>query len=301
MRTKRLTELLAFLFYIWTMNLYAIRSHVKLVAEMLRLSKDSRIRDKWIDFIVAYHRARGIREEFARSGGDVDPTWLQDFGKITVTKINSGDDPDISYTSKNLGKVSLPVVVSLPEDKGVYRIANSSKLKRYNYSTEDEFFSKVPGSISTDFFEYYFRKGTAYYLSDAPKEITATLILENPMEGVVLLTEKVAQSELIVGTSYTVYGFQITHNSVAYNPGASFTAATTTYTGAGYVKFTTQKRDMLDTDPYPMGMTLLEYVMIKIFTIEFAIEKQQVSDVLNDAAVQEQLNQNANAISQAKQ
>lgn len=272
-----------------------------LIAQMLRLSKDSPLEDSWIDFVVYTHRARGIREEFARSGGDVDPSWLQDFGRVTVTKINSADDPSITYTSKSLGKVSLPVVVSLPEDKGVYRIANSSKLKRYFYSTEDEFFSKVSGSVTTDFFNYYFRKGTAYYFSDAPKEISATLILEDPMEGFVLLTEKVGQSDLEVGESYTVYFQQIIHNSVAYNVGASFTAVATTYTGTGYVKFTTQKRAMRETDPYPMGATLLEYVLIKIFTVEFGIAKSTVVDIINDAAVQEQLNQSANAISQAKQ
>lgn len=261
-----------------------------LLGEMLKLSKDSRLRGPHIDFLIREHRARAIREEYARNKY-IDPSWIQDFGRITVTPVNTGDDPSVPYTSVKLGKITMPQVVSLPLDKGVYRVGHTSKFDRYYYIEADRFFSLVEGSITSKF-DYYFRIGTSFYLSPCTTEINIMLILDNPLDGVVLLTENVSQTGLTIGTSYTVYDAQVIHNSVAYLPGTSFTAVNTTYSGNGTVKYTTQKRAMTDRDPYPMSLTLAEYIVEMIFVKDFQFSKQTVADVINDGQDQLALYQN---------
>lgn len=284
---------LLFFAYIYRMNLYQLRSDIQLLGEMLKLSKDTRLIDDHIDFLIHEHRARAIREEFARNKY-IDPSWVQDFGKVTVTPVFSGDDPGITMGSVKLGKITMPQVVSLPLDKGVYRVGHTSKFDRYYYIEADRFFSLVPDSITAKF-AYYFRVGTAFYLSPCTSEANLMLILDNPMDGVVLLTEKVAQDDLTIGVSYTVYQAQIVSNSVAYNQGSVFTATATTYTGAGYVKYTTQKRAITDRDPYPMSLTMFEYIVMKIFTEDFFFSRQAVADAINDAQDQLIINQNPDA------
>lgn len=279
------------------MNLYELRSDIKLLAEMLKLSKDTRFRDPHIDFMIREHRARGIREEYARNLW-IDSTWLQDFGALTITPVNSADDPSINCTSLQLGKITLPTVVSLPGDKGVYRIAHSSKQKRYYYIDGDRFFSLVKGSVTAQF-EYYFKWQNAFYVSPCA-DVNAVLILDDPMEGYVLLTEIVAQDSLTIGVGYTVYDNQIIHNSIAYNPGATFIAVNKNYSGTGYVKHTIQKRRMTDRDPYPMSQTLTEFVVMKIFTEDFQFSNQQVADIMADGQDELILQRNAKAQALAK-
>jgi hypothetical protein len=276
------------------MTLYELRSDIQLLAQGLKLSKDSRFLPRHIDFMIREHRSRGIREEFARNGY-IDPSWLQDFGQTTVTPVNSGDDPLIPYTSKKLGKITMPAVVSLPQDKGVYRVAYASKMKRYYYCEQDYFFSLVKGSVTTDF-DYYFRVGTAFYLSPCTDRANLVLILDDPMDGYVLLTERVAQDGLTIGVNYTVFDTQITHNATAYYPGQTFTAVNKNYTGNGYVMYTNQKRKMTDRDPYPMSLTLFEFIVMMIFTQDLKYSSEQIADIINDSQDQLIVLQNGQTI-----
>lgn len=279
------------------MNLRQYRSNIELIAERLKLSKDSRLSHRQIDFWVHQYRARGIREQFRRDQ-QISTAWVQDMGVMTVTQVNSGDDPLVTTTSKNLGKITLPQLVDLPEDHAVYRIAKPSNLSVYHLVDFNYMMQLVPGS-ATSKFDYCARVSQAMYLSPCAAQVRPMLILENPMDGYVIQTEKVAQDALTIGESYTVYGTQVTHNSTAYNPGNTFTAVATTYTGNGYVKFTDLKRTMRDTDPYPMSLTLSNFVTMMIFTQEFQVEKQQVADIINDAQDQNLIPQNADAVRRA--
>lgn len=263
------------------MTLKEIRSDILLVGQNLKLSKDTRLESRHIDFLIHKHRARGIREEYDRNLF-IDPTWVQDYGNTDVTIVNSSDDPSVELTSRCVSKVTLPDIVSLADDRGVHRISTPSRLTDFYRTTEENYYRFIPGQVELKF-NYWWRIGDAHYLSTKETQVRPFLILGNPMDGFVLQTEWVASTDLTVGQSYTVYLTQIIHNSVAYNPGQSFTAATTSYTGNGKVKFTNMKRAMTENDPYPMGRTLLEYVMMKIFSEEFNIAKQQVGDVISDA------------------
>ena len=270
-----------------------------LLGQRMRLSNDTRLHPKHVDFLINKYRSRGIREEYGRNQF-IDPAWLQDMGVINVTPVNSGDDPLIPYTSKTLGKFSLPEIVSLPMDKGIYRVAYPSNLKPYYYTEMNMFFGLVPGS-TTSKFDYYFRVGVANYISPCAELVRPIVILENPLDGYVLQTEFVGQDALVIGESFTVYGTQIVHNTVSYNPGDVFTATATTFSGNGKVMFTELKRRMTDRDPYPIGMTLLPYITMGIFTQEFRVEKEQVADVIDDAQDQTLLIQNADSLRQSRQ
>lgn len=266
------------------MTLKEIRSHILLVAQNLKLSKDSRISERWVDFVIHDYRARGIREEYARNLF-IDPTWISDMGDTPVTIVNSADDPDVALTSKCVSKIDLPDIVSLPDDRGVHRISGASRLSEFYRSTEENYYSLHPGQVEAKY-DYYWRIGPSLYVGSSDKSLKTIrpfLILGNPMDGFVIQTTWVESGDLTVGQSYTVYNTQVIHNSTAYNPGQSFTAVNANFTGNGKVKFTNQKRAITINDPYPMGRTLLEYVTIKIFTNEFQVAKQQVADISADA------------------
>lgn len=266
-------------------SLYEYRSDIELLAQQLKLSSNSRIGRRQIEFWIRKHRGRGIREEHGRNKY-IDPTWLQNMGVTDVTPVNSADDPLIPATSVSLGRFTLPEIISLPYDQGIYRISSASNLCQYYPVDMNDFFLQVPGSITSKQ-RQYFRVGNVYYLSSCTEQVRPVVLLDDPLDGFVINTERIAQDALIVGESYTVYDTQIIHNSVAYNPGNTFIAAAATYAGNGYVKLTNMKRRMTQMDPYPMGITLAEYVTMKIFTEEMQIERETIADVIQD--MQDQL------------
>lgn len=262
-------------------TLREIRSDILLVGQNLKLSADTRLEPRHIDFLIHKHRARGIREEYDRTKV-IDPTWISDYGNTNVTIVNSSDDPSVALTSRCISKVTLPDVVSIDGDRGVHRITHTSRMVDFYQTTEENYYALMPGQVEMKF-DYWWRIGDAYYFSTKEQQVRPFLVLGNPMEGYVLQTEWVNSGDLTVGQSYTVYNTQIVHNSTAYNPGQSFTASNVNFTGNGKVKFTNMKRAITENDPYPIGRTLLEYVMMKIFTEEFAIAKQQAGDIVSDA------------------
>jgi len=283
------------------MTLKEIRSHILLVAQNLKLSKDTRLSERHIDFMVHDYRARGIREEYSRNLF-IDPTWIQDMGNTSVTVVNSADDPEIALTSRCISKVTLPDIVSLGSDRGVHRISTASRQDEFYPTTEEVYYSLRDGQVELKY-NYYWRIGNAYYFTTKEKSVRPFLILGNPMDGFVLQTEWVASGDLVVGQSYTVYQTQVVHNSVAYNPGQTFTAVNANFTSSGtqVVKFTNMKRAMTINDTYPMGRTLLEYVTTKIFSNEFGIAKQQVADIIADAQDKTVLLQNEDVVQRSRQ
>lgn len=254
-----------------------------LVLAKSKLSKDFRVSNRHIQFLVQQYRARGIREEYKRNM-QIDPSWLQDFGRVEFTKVNSGDDPLIPYTSMDLSKLTIPQVVSLPNDAGVYRVNGSSKQKRYYPITVERFFSLVEGSIRNKFC-YFFRVGTALYVNELIDEGNTVLILDDPLDGYIISTEKVLSGNITEGNVYVVSDGQITYNSIVYNSGAQFTGVVNIvdYIGSGTVKFLNQKRKMTIDDQYPMSLTMAEYIVIKILTQEFKLEPTQIGDIRNES------------------
>lgn len=261
-------------------SLKKFRSELELLAEKFSLSVESDIPLPYLEHLVHKYRARGIREQYMRNH-EIESGWLQDFGLTTVTQVNSADDPMVSSTSMTFGKVRLPRVVALPEEKGIYSIMGTSKQGQY-YPISRQKLMLIEGGYRAKF-NYYFVISDTAYLTPCTTECAMTLILDNPMDGWIFQTEIIGQDQLVIGSSYTVYDTQIMHNSVAYNPGQSFTAAAATYSGNGYVKFTNQKRRITEDDEYPMSLTLAWFITKMIFAEEFRVADQRIADVVNDS------------------
>lgn len=260
-------------------SLREIRSDLELLLQKSELSKDFRVQRRHLEFLINSYRSKGILETFQQTK-QTDPAWVQDFGKVATTKVLSSDDPQITVGSLTLGKIEIPSLVSLPDDKGVYRIAGTSKQCTYYPISSAKFFELAPiicyGNYRANQ-HYHFRIGQSLYVHPYTAEINPQLILDNPLNGYQLRTHNVI--ELIPGESYTVSQGQIIHNSVSYNVNAIFTAVNPTFTGNGKVKFTNQKIDFTIDSPYPISLTLRDYIVLNILTKEFGIEPQTISDI----------------------
>lgn len=270
-----------------------------LIGQGMKLARDTRFRPRHMAFLVAKYRAQGIREKYKRNG-EIEPQWLSDLGVVTVTPVNSADDPSVTNTSVTFGKITLPSLVSLPFDKGIYRVSSASNQSLYNFIDFNRLMA-IRADSTTGKFPYCARVGVAAYLKPCTTLARAIVILSDPMDGFVLATENVAQNALVIGQSYTVYGTQIVSNSVAYNQGAVFTATAKTWTGNGTVKYTNQKRKMTWDDPYPMGLDMASWITEMIYTKEFQVEKLQDADIIDDGSDLKTTIQNADAIRRARE
>ena len=86
---------------------------------VLRQTKDDkRVKESFIISKIHTYRSGFIQGAFSRNRF-LNPVWLQDMKKLSTAKVNSADDPSIVDTSISLGKVTLPNLVSLPEDIGL--------------------------------------------------------------------------------------------------------------------------------------------------------------------------------------
>lgn len=264
-------------------SLRMYRSDVMLIYERLKLSKNKRLLETHAEFLWHKYRAAVINDDF-KANQQIDPATLQDFGLVLFTNVTSSDDPSVPYGSVEYGKLTIPQVVTLPDDLGVYRVASSSKLCEHYPLTPGQFFGVPAGSVAAKS-RYYTRINTALYIDHYAPEGNVILILDNPMEGFVLLTENVLPGTIESGISYTVQTGQVLYNSVGYNVGQVFTGifGITTFTGTGIVKRTVQKRAMTIDDNYPLSFKMAERVLLMMFAQEFKVEAQQVSDIRNDA------------------
>lgn len=264
-------------------SLREYRSDIMLIYERLKLSKDKRLTELHTQFLIHKYRAMVINDDF-KANRQIDPATLQDFGKVVFTKVTSADDPNVPYGSVNYGKLTIPQVITLPDDRGVYHVASSSKLCQHYPLMPPLFFNVPAGSVAAKS-RYYTRINTALYIDHFAEDGNVILILDNPMDGVVLLTENVLAGSIKSGISYTVQSGQVVYNGISYNVGQAFTGifGIATFTGTGVVKHTTQKRAMTIDDNYPLSFKMAERVLINMFYQEFKIEAQQTSDIRNDA------------------
>lgn len=262
-------------------KLKEITDDLKLVLSKHQLSDDLKYDDRHLEYTVAKYRARGIRETFMRNG-EINPTWIQDQGVTETTKVDKDDDPAIASCNCVFGKIVIPTVVNLPDIKGIYRVSSACRSKQYYRTTLERFMGFVDGSVR-DNFNYFFTIGNAIYLHPYIKEANVQLILENPLEGEILVTHSIKTGDLEIGSIYTITSGSITHNSVKYQKGDDFTAVNADYTGNGVVKFKDQKRDFTKNDQYPIDHTMMEYIIMKILSQEFNIEERRIGDNRNDS------------------
>ena len=117
----------------------------------------------------------------------VNPEWVQRTGVISVEKINSADDPNISVSSIILGKAQLPPLISLPEDTGLYRVSGSSGILSFDFVSFPQLMMKIWAEDDRDSnYGFTSRIGNSLYIYPYTSEIQALAIGENPMDFQVL-------------------------------------------------------------------------------------------------------------------
>jgi hypothetical protein len=267
---------------------------VKNLLSRFSVSDDSRLNERAIGSLISARRAAAIDKAYFINQV-IDPVWLQDMGKINFTRVTSSDDPQILNSSLCLGKITLPPVVSLQTDRGVYRISSSSKQKQcYPISTEEFFFLYESDDDRLKQFSHYFRIGNAYYVYPYQSEGSAILILADPLQGFVKLTENIASGSLTYGDTFIVLSGQIVYGGTTYNPLQTFVAVQASgnaYTGTGIVQYLNKKRKMTMYDEYPIAKNMESEIILSILSSEFKIEASTLPDAINDARdnVQRQL------------
>ncbi len=113
----------------------------------------------------------------------IDYTWLQRHPQFTWEKITAADDPNVTIGSITLGKYTLPGIVTLPEDLGLYQVMGSGGIRLYS---KDDFATMMTrAEIKEERHPrhgYYSRIGNVVY--SFPYEIygQAILIAANPMD-----------------------------------------------------------------------------------------------------------------------
>lgn len=246
-----------------------------------KITKGSRFEDLHLLYNVNKYRAKAIVEMY-RSTGLINPSWVQDFGVVNFTKVKSVDDPAITNADCLYGKYTVPSIVGLEGDKGVYRVASADKTKKYYPLSFDRFMSLQKDTTRANW-NYFTRVGNAIYVHPYIPQGNMQLIIDDPFQGFSINTENVVSGELTIGDSFTVISGSVTHNSIKYISGQSFTAVSATFTGSGIVQYTNKKRAMRLTDQYPMDHSLTEFVVMNLLTKEFAIEAKEVADIRNDS------------------
>jgi len=255
---------------------------------------ESRLDPDYIGYKIDEKRAKEIRDSYNRQQL-IDPIWIQDYGVFDTTEVNYADDKTFTYLDCKLAKATLPQTISF--GNGLASINNLGDYSFRSINGREEYFfrqnsklmeilSDLPKSHPLRKFAYYSRVGDARYFvsKDAdivPAKLRAMLILENPLDGYVLTTENV--TTLTIGTQYEVVSDQITHNSVIYLAGSTFTAVNTTFTGIGKVQHLNQKRRMTNNDPYPFSKSQMEVVILKLLTQEYGIEASRVAEIRNNS------------------
>lgn len=242
------------------------------------LSKDSRIQERHIDFLIDMYRESEIKRMYTKRM-EIDPTWLQDIGRQVAVQVSSADDPAVLCTSRSFSKIVIPEVIALDEDRGVYRISSSSKLRSY-FNISANTLWELPETHISAREAYAMRIGNSIYVNDLVEELGAVLILQHPMDAP--FYDNAYKTSLVVGTSYTVESGNITSNAVTYYTGNTFTAAVTTFTGTGKVKLTNPQRAMEVTDPYPFTIGQSQIAALRMFTEHFKIEERQIAEVRNN-------------------
>ena len=263
------------------MTLREFRSDILLLLEKSKISKDFRVNPRHIDYLIAQYRSINIRQQYSKTL-EIDTTWLQDMGVIPTTRVKSSDDPIVPIGSVTLSMFTIPTVVQLPNNMGVYRISSPTKQITIYPISQPRFFDLVQDSLRSKFC-YWFKVGQKIYSNHVTDLINPILILDNPMDGTIIDTENKKSGELQIGVQYIVKTGTILSNSVQYNSGQTFTAGSTTFTGSGTVQLLNQTRPMSADDPYPMSFTLAERIMLQMLTQEFKIEENKNGELRNDS------------------
>lgn len=265
---------------------------ILILAERFSRSDDSRIDEDYLADLVEKVRVSEIIKEYNVTGV-IDQNWLIDFGIYSMTKVNFSDDPIVTFCSCDIMKAEIPSVMNLTSlgngnlDLGLRVISACGKTSYTYYPLE--MWRNIPSENIRAKFHYYQRFGNTIYVNKLVNNLRFFGIPESIDGLMIKKTLPVISGSLKSGYVYMVKGTtgMVTYNGVNYLPNSTFTAnSTSTFTASGnsQVFYNDYEVEMTENDPYPVSAHLARQIIISILTTELQIEKQQVTDVVNDSA-----------------
>ena len=146
------------------------------------INDDREIDEIWLIHKFNAHRSLQIIEEFKQSN-EIRSMWLMRLYKQEVKKVTSADDPSISVTSIELGKVHLPNIVAIPNDAGFVRLTGSSGILSFDPVSYDTLMLKIAfKEEKMGEFGYYTQIGNDVFLWPYVREVQAIIIPEDPFD-----------------------------------------------------------------------------------------------------------------------
>lgn len=265
---------------------------ILILAERFSRTDESRVDETWVGFKVEQARVSEILKEYNITKV-IDQNWLVDFGIHSLTKVNFSDNPNVDFCACDIMKAEIPEVINLTYlgdgnlDLGLNVISACGKTSYTAYPMDT--WRMIPKEHVRSMFHYYQRFGTTIYVNKLVQNLRFFGIPATTEGLMIKKTLPVISGGIKSGYSYTVKGTTglVVYNGVNYLPNATFTGtSTTTFTASGnsQVFYTNYEVEMTENDPYPVSAHLARQIVISILTTEFQIEKQQVTDVLNDSA-----------------
>lgn len=249
-------------------------------------TQDSRYSIPWINNKRDQIRANLIQAEF-RKFGFVNPVWQQDVNLVQFTPVTESDIDYGICGSCPVSKAYLPPHIHLfnpdaqNEDNGIKLISPCGTNQFYQYSLD--LLKQLPDGHPRKKFNYYWEIGEQYFVNKKLDQLRALIVCQRPSDVNTINNTIVQSGNLIINTSYRVIKYQITHNGLGYNPGQTFVAVNTTYTGQGAVILTNSVLAFDEaTSNYPCTADMARIIELEMLTKEFNIEKEQVSQFKND-------------------
>lgn len=146
------------------------------------LEDDSDIDELWVLHKINSYRELFIRQDYEMNNL-INPSWIQRVHKIETSKVSAADDPSITLSSIWLSKASIPSVIALPYDLGVYRISGSSSITQFQPCDFNTLMMRIEiGEEMNSHYGYYSRIGNDIYLYPLCMEISGLIVAQNPMD-----------------------------------------------------------------------------------------------------------------------
>lgn len=247
---------------------------------------DQRYDPDWLLFKIDEVRAYLIRQEYKQLGF-TNPSWFQDLNLLRFTPVVYSDIDYGVCGDCPISKAVIPDNIPLynpdnqNEDNGI-KVLSACGTKQFYYLPL-EVLRQIPSEHPRSKFNYYFKIGNQIFVNQKVNWLRINAVFQNPDAINTINNLVVPSGSLVVGTSYTVIGYQVVHNGLGYMPGQTFTAVNTVYTGSGAVELTTPVQAFNNaTSNYPVTNDMARLITIEILTREFGVEKQQIAAIKGD-------------------
>lgn len=261
---------------------------ILIIATRFHRSDENRLDEDYLASVVEQARVSEIIKEYNVTG-IIDQNWLIDFGLMDLSKVSFADDPNVDFCSCDIMKAEIPSVMNLTSlgegnlDLGL-KVISACGTKSYTYFPIERW-RMIPKGHVRGLFNYYQRFRNTIYVNKLVKHLRFIGIPEST-DGL-FIKKTLPVTSILSGVIYVVKGTgSITYNSIVYLPDQTFTGITniTSFTGNAQVYYNDFKAPMTEDDPYPVSLHLARQMIISILSTELQIERQEVTDVVNDSA-----------------